>query len=517
MSDLRNVTIVFDGDLFFVDDYDNWPLNDKQDTYLDGIHVQDSIDIVFTTSRTESSAPFRSVVGSSAGVSSSSSGSGGVNFVLDGNGRTWWDKMIAGTFPTGGDMRPKLFVVDKCADVLLERLTLVNSPSWNLAVDGVRVEIRDFNVITDRDYKTLLKDKRRESQGRERRTRDEAPHDDDVARLDKYLSSSSDDGGYLPLPSSVKEWLVDEISKVVPKVFLEPEDLNTDGLDPSGSDFYVHRVSISNDDDSIAVKPSYFGSVGVDGTKYDCSQNMLFEDMTLTGFGASIGSVPPGVPRKCVDAITMRNVSMPGTGKGIYIKSNGNDCNGGQTSLLSNLVFEDFVIEEPFWYAIWIGPQQQHEPNQELGLDCGLAYPLAGVQCPTQGCATFSNITFRNISILNPLLSPGALLGNVTNPMRGVVFDNVVVKHDKGRPSGSGRFPWHDDTFPYEGTYKTMFVQGTCVECDPVPEGFVSITRKEYEATTTTTTTTTSKTSHVTPATLPTPLTSLVSADGYSE
>ena len=78
---------------------------------------------------------------------------------------------------------------------------------------------------------------------------------------------------------------------------------------PFLSDFWIHRVTISNDDDSIAVKPSYMGSVGIDGTPYDCSQNMLLEDLVLTGFGASIGSVPPGVPRKCVDGVTMRKFS----------------------------------------------------------------------------------------------------------------------------------------------------------------------------------------------------------------
>lgn len=155
------------------------------------------------------------------------------------------------------------------------------------------------------------------------------------------------------------EWVIDKASGLIPAWMLQPEDLNTDGIDPSGSDFYVHDVKIHNDDDSIAVKPSIRGSVGVDGTAYDCTQNMLFENMELVGFGASIGSVPPNKDRKCVDGITMRNVSMPGTGKGIYVKSNGNDCLDGKTSQLTNLLFENFTITDPFWYAVWIGPQQQ--------------------------------------------------------------------------------------------------------------------------------------------------------------
>jgi hypothetical protein len=41
-----------------------------------------------------------------------------------------------------------------------------------------------------------------------------------------------------------------------------------------------------------------------------------------TGFGASIGSVGPHADVNCVRNITFRNISMPGTGKGIYVKSN---------------------------------------------------------------------------------------------------------------------------------------------------------------------------------------------------
>ena len=84
----------------------------------------------------------------------------------------------------------------------------------------------------------------------------------------------------------------------------------------------------------------------------------------------------------------MRNVSMPGTGKGIYVKSNADDCSEGKSAQLTNLLFEDFRIEDPFWYAIWIGPQQQHEPNTALGGKCALDYPLGDSDCPTQGCAS---------------------------------------------------------------------------------------------------------------------------------
>lgn len=88
--------------------------------------------------------------------------------------------------------------------------------------------------------------------------------------------------------------------------------------DPAGRGIHIHHCSIVNDDDSIAVKPTHSGAA----LGLSCSENMLIEHMVMTGVGASIGSVPPHVGHNCVRNITFRNVTMPGTTKGIYIKSN---------------------------------------------------------------------------------------------------------------------------------------------------------------------------------------------------
>ena len=130
---LRNNTIVFDGTLEFQPDFDNWPLDpdQKNEKYMDCLAFKDSIDLAFTSSSTG---------------------------VINGGGRDWWNKMIAGTLPPNNkDSRPKLFHVTHSADILVEKLKLVNSPSWNLIVDAVRAEIRFFEVETDRDYQRELK------------------------------------------------------------------------------------------------------------------------------------------------------------------------------------------------------------------------------------------------------------------------------------------------------------------------------------------------------------------------
>ena len=74
---------------------------------------------------------------------------------------------------------------------------------------------------------------------------------------------------------------------------------------------------------------------------------------------------------------------------------------------------------------MWIGPQQQQEPGVPLGEKCALDYPLQK-HCPTQGCVTMRNITLRNVRIERPLLSPGVILGNASNPI-GLAFENVTV------------------------------------------------------------------------------------------
>ena len=249
--------------------------------------------------------------------------------------------------------------------------------------------------------------------------------------------------------------------------WMQPEDLNTDGIDPSGSDVFVHDCSILNDDDSVTVKPGHRGDVGQDGTFYNCSEDIRFQNLVLTGFGASVGSVGPGNTRPCVDRITFRNISMPYTGRGIYVKSNGDPCTDpDSSSQLSNILFEDVVVQNSPWWSIWIGPQQMTEPHEkELNSGkCALAYPLVD-RCPAPACADFRNITLRNVAVIDPLMAPGALVGNVSNPME-VFFDNVKVTTSK---SWMGQWPW-------KGTYLSENVVGTCVNgCDPLPDGFTEL------------------------------------------
>jgi hypothetical protein len=283
--------------------------------------------------------------------------------LIDGKGAKWWDWKLL----TGKKCPSPLINVASSSDVLLEQLQLVNSPSFHVRMSDVKTaEIRYIDIYVDRKVQRAI------------RARHAGPT---IAAAGEY-------------PPQDPAWL------------------NTDGIDPAGDGFWIHHCSIVNDDDSVAVKPSSGppSALGV-----SCSQNMLIEHMVMTGVGASIGSVPPHPTHNCVRNITFRNVTMPGTTKGIYVKSNPS-CRPGATAEITNVVYEDFRIVHPSWWAVWIGPQQQHEPKSALGLKCALDWPITN-QCPTQGCVGFPprdlgpeeqsprGITSwgpRNMTIVNP-------------------------------------------------------------------------------------------------------------------
>lgn len=228
----------------------------------------------------------------------------------------------------------------------------------------------------------------------------------------------------------------------------------------------VGCFAVVNDDDSIAVKPTH-GPAASQPFDLDCSSDMLIEDMVMTGVGASIGSVPPHEGHNCVRNITFRNITMPGTTKGIYVKSNPT-CVPGNTAEIVGIAYENFRILSPTWWALWIGPQQQHEPKSALGRKCALDYPISS-HCPTQGCVRFENLLLKDIYIEQPTLAPGVLLGNNTQPMKNVTFDNVVVKYTDGKQHK----PDPALPLPISNTYEVVAVEGCWRGAtEPVPQGF---------------------------------------------
>jgi hypothetical protein len=176
-------------------------------------------------------------------------------------------------------------------------------------------------------------------------------------------------------------------------------------LDFTGRNVHVHDCNIWNQDDCIAVK--------------DSSANMLFERISCSGLGLVIGSIGGSK----VQNITFRDSVMPNTFKGIYLKTRWSDSGPvGDEASIEDVLYENITIESPEQWGIWIGPAQQ------TGQPCSLLWPhVERASCEMSGYQTWKNIVLRNVFINNPRGSPGVLLGNASNPMQGVVFDNVVV------------------------------------------------------------------------------------------
>jgi len=126
--------------------------------------------------------------------------------------------------------------------------------------------------------------------------------------------------------------------------------LNTDGIDPSGSNVLIRNVNITNYDDAVAVKPGHN-----DGQIATCAENILVENChVFNGVGMSIGSVPPRDTFACVRNVHFRNIVQDYPIKGIYLKTNP----GTGSGIIENIKYENFVMNTPIWWAIYIGPQQ---------------------------------------------------------------------------------------------------------------------------------------------------------------
>lgn len=228
--------------------------------------------------------------------------------------------------------------------------------------------------------------------------------------------------------------------------------LNTDGIDVSGRNFTIHNCSVTNFDDSVVVKPSNLHEQGY------CSRDVDIRDIRVTwGVGVSIGSVTPSQFHACVDNVTARHLHFDKPLKAIYIKPNPKQP-GNQTASITNILYEDVVIERPVWFAIWIGPQQQHQPKGGTDTGCSFFYPLRGHKCPTDPQVTLANITLRRVSARNGRMSPGILLLDEANPGQNFNFDGVVF---------SNFTKWPKSNYVCENTQGTA-TGGT----DPVPPCF---------------------------------------------
>lgn len=190
---------------------------------------------------------------------------------------------------------------------------------------------------------------------------------------------------------------------------------NTDGIDVSGSNVHIHDVDIWNQDDCIAVK---------DAPQTEVSSNMLFERVTASGLGLTIGSIGGTT----VQNITFRDSLLYKSYKGIYMKFRP-DTWRTTPGLIEDVLFENITMIEPEQWGIWIGPAQQSiSGNPCKASPCSLCWPtVPGAKCDGIKEGTFRNIVLKDVTIYNPLGSPGVILADESNPIDGISFYNVTL------------------------------------------------------------------------------------------
>lgn len=168
----------------------------------------------------------------------------------------------------------------------------------------------------------------------------------------------------------------------------------------------------------------------------------------------SIGSVAAHEDYNCVRNVTFSNITFHHPLKSIYIKTNPGTTESmepGSGGEITNILYENIKIYNPVWWNIYIGPQQQKQPDGR-GPGCML-YPL-NKDCETQPLVTIANVTLRNIESHGGLLPAGILRCNETHPCTDIVFDNVK-SHSIWRYLGF--------------SYITENMQGTAVNSKPNP------------------------------------------------
>lgn len=230
---------------------------------------------------------------------------------------------------------------------------------------------------------------------------------------------------------------------------------NTDGFDVAGQNIYIHDSSVWNQDDCFTIQP--IDSTGINAK---CTENVLVENVNASGLGLTVGAIHPTRGHNCIRNVTFRNAWMHNTFKGIYIKG-GSSFDPQASGEITDILYENVVMEEPEQVPIWIGPAQEADSKGA----CSLLWP----ELPTSKCPPpptnlkWTNITLKNIRIISPKESPGLVLGNPAEPMEGLVFDNVVVT-----PADPSKKPWKDKFYHCSGVHNAIAMGGT----SPLPPCF---------------------------------------------
>ena len=295
------------------------------------------------------------------------------NGIIDGQGWVWWWEFLIGNIVK---QRPIMLNFEDCIDIKVEYLTLLNSP---------RFHVYGSNILNF------------------------------VARhLFIYVNVKQQDNYY-------KQVYNKGYTDFSPPVF----PFNTDGVDIAGVNIHIYNISVTNYDDAIVIKANKGSSKNLNGTDMSCTDNVLVEDIYVNlGVGLSIGSISAH-SSFCIKNVIFQNIYAYYPIKFIYIKTGNLVDSGYPLASLDNVTYRNMTAYTPLLWPIYLGPQQQKEPNGEG----------AGLWPQTNPYVNITNIHFENIYIENSELRAGLLRCNISNPCKNITFDNVVVKNKHSESS----------------------------------------------------------------------------------
>ena len=160
----------------------------------------------------------------------------------------------------------------------------------------------------------------------------------------------------------------------------------------------------------------------------------------------------------CVDDVHFKNIRMPRSAKVIYIKWKRiveNHKHFVSLSSCRTVLSTHTCCTQRFdlvAYSDWTAATTWTAWRIRRGMCSRISTPA----CPTP-VQHSKNITLRNIFIEDPMLSPGVIMGNSTNPMKNIIFDSVFFTH--------GRLPFHTKRFPFNGKVQCDNAVGICNVC----------------------------------------------------
>ena len=298
--------------------------------------------------------------------------------IIDGQGYIWWKKFLIGTIPR---KRPTIIYFENSKNININTITLFNSPRFNIYINN------GLNFIA------------------------------------KYLTIKS-------------ELLNTDLTMFFKNYKVPVFPFNTDGIDFSGVNAHIYNITVSNYDDSIAIKPNNIYSLSIDNVDMTCTANILVENITLiTSVGLSIGSVSEK-NYACVKNVVFKNIVTKSPIKLIYIKTASHPSDNGVYGKIDNITYDNIYAYNSILWPIYIGPQQQKEPD---GTGDGF-WPN------TNPFINISNIFIKNIKVdYVETQHSGILRCNISNPCKNITFYNVKIKYYKNY--------YCDYTNTIEGTY----------------------------------------------------------------